>query len=91
MLTNINVTCLGIPEMDVLGLEVGRKLVNLKIQNPRDPGTMHWASGYYYINSLSHLISTTNGYTTTLGLFRANHQVSDVFLRADSKYREASE
>ena len=89
VLVGIKVETLGIPEMDIFSDEIGRKLVYLKIQNHRNPGTMHWASGYYLINGLSHSISA-DGFKTSLELFQATTHTQSEFINADMSSKEAT-
>jgi len=74
VLSNIKLTVLGIPEMNRHMSEVDNRIVYLRINNPRDLGTLHWASGYYKINQISHDISTNGGYVTNLTLYVSSFQ-----------------
>ena len=74
ILSGIKVTILGIPELNRHMSEVNNRLVYLRINNPRDLGTLHWATGYYKINSISHDISTNGGYITALELYVSDFQ-----------------
>ena len=74
VLDGIKVTTLGIPELNRHMSEVNNRLVYLRINNPRDLGTLHWASGYYKLASISHDISTNGGYITNLELFVSHFQ-----------------
>ena len=74
ILSGIKVTILGIPELNRHMSEVSNRHVYLRINNPRDLGTLHWATGYYKINSISHDISTNGGYITALELYVSDFQ-----------------
>jgi hypothetical protein len=74
VLSNIKLTVSGIPEMNRHMSEVDNRIVYLRINNPRDLGTLHWASGYYKINQISHDISTNGGYVTNLTLYVSSFQ-----------------
>lgn len=66
-ITNVSVTTLGIPEMDVFADEIGRRSIMLDVHEPRVPGTQHWLSGIYTVAGVSHKIDQ-NGYSTNLNL-----------------------
>ena len=78
ILSGIKVNILGIPELNRHMSEVSNRLVYLRINNPRDLGTLHWATGYYKINSISHDISTNGGYVTSLELYQNDFQSQGV-------------
>ena len=66
-ITNVSISTLGIPEMDVFADEVGRRSVMLDVHEPRMPGTQHWLSGIYTVAGVSHKIDQ-NGFQTNINL-----------------------
>ena len=76
--------------MDVFSNEIGNRLIYLKINNPREPGSMHWASGYYYISALKHSISTNTGFESTFQLYNAVSQEESVMLSLDQSSNKES-
>tara|TARA_R110000765_G_scaffold10928_1_gene33511 strand:- start:946 stop:3843 length:2898 start_codon:yes stop_codon:yes gene_type:complete len=65
--TNVNITMLGVPEMDLWSNEIMNRSVALWVHEPRVPGTFHWVSGMYIIQQFSHKIDSS-GYILTLKL-----------------------
>ena len=78
---NLNVETLGVPEMDVLGNEIGNRTIQLAIHEPRDPGTVHWISGLYNILGMEHSINTVTGYTMSLTLFNTMRDTEENWVK----------
>lgn len=76
MVINLNITTLGIPEMDVVFNEITNRKVAVWVHEPRVPGTYHWISGVYAVLSAQHSISV-NGYTTKFELFPSSYNDAD--------------
>jgi len=70
---SLDLTILGIPEIDQLPYEIGSRIIHLKVFDSRLAGNheFHWLSGFYKIKSFSHIIDTSVGYLTTLSLYRS--------------------
>jgi len=74
----INLTTLGIPEIDIMGAEFFARNVHLDVHSPRgDFGRssatksgLHWLSGRYKITGIKHDLSPDHGYTTSLSLVK---------------------
>lgn len=72
----VEISTLGIPELDIMGAEFYKRKVNLEVTSPRG-GTQpngetgyHWLSGTYIIVGIRHVVEPNNGYITTLSLTR---------------------
>ena len=76
LITNVKVTTLGIPEMDIFPHEVMNRSVALWVHEPRVPGTYHWITGMYNIVGMRHLINN-QGYSTELRLIRKLPDTAD--------------
>jgi len=75
-LRQVDVTTLGVPEMDILDNEIARRNVGLWVAEPRTPGSFHWMTGVYLIRGFTHKIDS-NGYTMTMSLFPKQPQVAE--------------
>ena len=75
-LRQVDVTMLGVPEMDILSNEIARRAVGLWVAEPRTPGTFHWMTGVYLIRGFTHKIDS-NGYTMSMSLFPKQPQVAE--------------
>ena len=68
---NVNITTLGIPELDVMASEFLSRLVVLKVYDARFASKqMHWLSGAYKITGIKHTLDTNTGYLTSLKLIK---------------------
>lgn len=67
-ITDVKLTTLGIPELDMLAYELASRKVALWVSEPRDPGTFHWLSGVYRIINITHKMNPSDGLLTELEL-----------------------
>ena len=68
---NLNITTLGIPEIDEPASEFLTRRVFFKFYDPRlASGELHWLSGAYQIIGFKHRINPTQGFLTELNLVR---------------------
>jgi len=69
LITNVEITTLGIPEMDIFTNEVMNRNIALWVHEQRVPGTYHWITGMYNVLGIMHRIDSS-GYETKLRLIR---------------------
>lgn len=67
---NLDLTLLGVPELDIVANEMSARYVELKVYEAN--GTQHWLSGVYGVVGIAHAIDTRNGYLTKLKLIKKN-------------------
>ena len=75
-ITDIKLTTLGVPEMDIFDNEVQNRSVALWVHEPRVPGTYHWLTGMYTMAYFTHKIDST-GYSMELNLLPKNTNTAD--------------
>ena len=72
----VEISTLGIPELDIMGAEFFQRIVTLQVNSPRggqqNTGVAgyHWLSGDYNIVGIRHTLEPNSGYITTLSLTR---------------------
>ena len=67
LITDIEVSVLGVPEMDIWTNEIQNRSIALWVHEPRLPGTFHWLTGMYTVGRFSHKIDQS-GYVLNLQL-----------------------
>lgn len=86
---NVRLRILGVPEMDVLAYELGKREVALVVSEPRNPGTYHWLTGVYRVRDVTHKISTTDGYVTEIELRESLSNTAEELLAMSFTFLEA--
>ena len=67
----LELTTLGLPELDDPASEFYSRLVFFKFYDPRlANGQLHWLSGAYRITGFKHKLNPSQGYLTQLSLFK---------------------
>ena len=68
---SIDITTLGVPEMDTLYTEMLSRIINLKVFDPRlGSKKYHWLTGTYQVKGIKHVIDTQAGYLMSLKLIK---------------------
>ena len=78
-ITNVQVDCLGVPELDIFENEIMNRNVMLRVHEPRVPGTTHWLSGIYNVLGITHTIDSGAGYVMNLRLIRSSSDTEEMF------------
>ena len=65
----VELTTLGIPEIDVMGAEFFARRIVLSVELPRSEG-LHWLSGIYTIVGIKHDLDPSTGFKTNLSLIK---------------------
>tara|TARA_R110000765_G_scaffold316961_1_gene409240 strand:- start:22506 stop:26009 length:3504 start_codon:yes stop_codon:yes gene_type:complete len=72
----VEISTLGIPEIDVMGAEFFQRKVVLSVNSPRGGQTtagadgLHWLTGVYSIVGIKHALEPNSGYITKLSLVK---------------------
>ena len=71
----VNITTLGIPEIDVMGAEFYARKIVLTVDPSRSGSKLsgdaaHWLTGIYAITGIKHDLSPSQGYSTSLSLVK---------------------
>lgn len=72
----VEITTLGIPEIDIMGSEFFARRVYLEVTSPRGGRTatgaqgFHWLSGVYAITGIKHELVPSEGFKTSLSLIK---------------------
>lgn len=80
-ISDIKVKTLGIPEMDILAYETGKRKCAIWISEPRVPGTFHWLTGVYQIINVTHSFSATGSYTSEITLIPTSGNTAEEMLK----------
>ena len=79
--SDIKLKTLGIPEMDILAYETGKRECAIWISEPRVPGTFHWLTGIYTITNVTHSVSVNGGYTSEITLIPTSGNTAEEMLK----------
>ncbi len=80
-ISDIRIKTLGIPEMDILSYETGKRKCAIWISEPRVPGTFHWLTGIYTITNVTHNVSVNGGYTSEITLIPTSGNTAEEMLK----------
>jgi hypothetical protein len=89
LITDVQITTLGIPEMDIFTNEVMTRNVELWVHDQRVPGTYHWITGMYNILGIMHRIDSS-GYETKLRLMRKLPDTGEEMRKSYTVFNESA-
>ena len=75
-ISEVNVTTLGIPEIDLIDAEIAKRKVGLFVYEPRDTGNFNWITGEYILQRFTHQIDRS-GYKTNFLLYPNRPQIAE--------------
>lgn len=75
-ISEVNVTTLGIPEIDLIDAEIAKRKVGLFVYEPRDTGNFNWITGEYILQRFTHQIDRS-GYKTNFLLYPHRPQIAE--------------
>ncbi len=84
-ISDVEITTLGIPELDMLPQEQAVRKVALWVAEPRSPGEYNWITGTYMIVNLSHRIDES-GYTSNFTLQPWRPQISEELVKHQTAF-----
>ena len=84
-ITDVEITTLGVPELDLLPQEMATRKVALWVAEPRSPGEYNWITGTYTIQNLSHKIDES-GYTSSFTMYPWRPQISEDLVKHQTAF-----